>query len=279
MPVLDQLATVGVLADRDPVAATGQVDAALHATTTAIDRLRQITSTVYSRVLTEEGLAAALRAEARMPGVDLTVSGAPRWPAAIESCLFACCGDLLRHASGPVRIELATEDDQAEVRFRGLSSYAGSSADTGWIDSTRERIEVLGGTVCPVEDQLVLRLPLILDPAEVRPGTSRILTRKGVQPVRIEIGLGPRLECAAGAELFAGQRFDVGRDDDHFRRPAAERICRVAASPSMPGSRRSMKTRSTGDRSKASIASSALAAEPTTRYPPTISSRSASADR
>ena len=171
VPVLDQLTTVGVLADHDPVAATGQVDAALLATTTAIDRLRQITSTVYSRVLTEEGLAAALRAEARTPGVDLIVSGAPRWPAAIESSLFACCGDLLRHASGTVRIALATEDDQAEVRFTsaGLSGSSRLSADTGWIDSTRERIEVLGGTVYPIEDQLVLRLPLILDPAEAGP--------------------------------------------------------------------------------------------------------------
>ena len=50
-----------------------------------------------------------------------------------------------------------------------LSGSSGLSADTGWIVSTRERIEVLGGTVYPIEDQLVLRLPLILDPAEAGP--------------------------------------------------------------------------------------------------------------
>lgn len=171
LPVLDHLAAVALLADRDVAAATGQVDAGLAATTTAIDRLRQITSTVYSRVLTEEGLAAALRAEARMPGVELIVSGAPRWPAAIESCLFASCGDLLGHASGQVVITLTSGGDQAEVRFSG-SSYSGLSIDPDWIASTRERIEVLGGAVCRADDQLVLRLPLILDSPEARPRRS-----------------------------------------------------------------------------------------------------------
>ena len=66
---------------------------------------------------------------------------------------------------------MATEDDQAEVRFTsaGLSDSSGVGSMTGWIDSTRERIEVLGGTVYSIEDQLVLRLPLILDPAEAGP--------------------------------------------------------------------------------------------------------------
>ena len=162
LPVAERLSAVEQTADSDPDAATAQVEEALAATTSAIDRLRQITGTVYSRRLTGEGLAAALRAEDRTDGSALTVIGDQRWSAAVESVLFACCSDVLRGLTGDVTVQVAQVGQAAEVSF----TLAEAPLDGPSLLSVQERIEVLGGTVTAARDQLDLRLPLIDLPAE-----------------------------------------------------------------------------------------------------------------
>ena len=161
LPVAERLSLVEQIADTDPDAATAQVEEALAVTTSAIDRLRQITGTVYSRRLTDEGLAAALRAEDRADGSTLTVVGDQRWSAAVESVLFACCSDVLRGLVGDVTIRVEQVDQAAQVGF----AFAAAPPDGPSLLSVQERIEVLGGTVAATRDQLVLRLPLIDLPA------------------------------------------------------------------------------------------------------------------
>jgi hypothetical protein len=156
-PVAERMREVETLAEGDPAAAADQVDAALRCTTAAIEQLRRITSTVYSRRLAEDGLGEALRAEGRHPGVELTVVGTPRWSAPVESCLFACCSDLLRAVQGAATVELGQDHDRAVVVLSGAELPVG----TDWLDSTRERIEVLNGTVEQDDGKVVLRLPLI----------------------------------------------------------------------------------------------------------------------
>ncbi|MDF2743503.1 MAG: hypothetical protein K0S88_4880, partial [Actinomycetia bacterium] len=157
LPVADRLSAVEQFADSDPAAAIAQVEEALAATTAAIDRLRQITGTVYSRRLADDGLAAALRTEDRPDGSALTVIGDQRWSAAVESVMFACCSDVLRGLAGDVTVRVGQVDQAAQVSF----AFAGAPPDGPSLLSVQERIEVLGGTVATSRDQLVLRLPLI----------------------------------------------------------------------------------------------------------------------
>jgi hypothetical protein len=157
LPVADRLSAVEQFADSDPAVATAQVEEALAVTTSAIDRLRQITGTVYSRRLADEGLAAALRAEDRPDGSALTVTGDQRWSAAVESVMFACCSDVLRGLTGDVTARVAQVDQVAQVSF----TFTEAPPDGPSLLSVQEQIEVLGGTVTASREQLVLRLPLI----------------------------------------------------------------------------------------------------------------------
>jgi hypothetical protein len=170
--VLGSLQRVEERAAADPSSATSEVDSALQTVTVAIEHLRQITSTVFSRRLTERGLVEALTAEV-WSDVNLRVLGpGRRWPAAVESSLYACCVDLMHALRGPVTVELA---ELATSKTAQLSlSCATMPEDGDWVSSTRERMDLLGGEVERRSvEQLVVRLPLI-GPVP-RPAASREL--------------------------------------------------------------------------------------------------------
>jgi hypothetical protein len=158
--VVNSLQVVSKVAVADPVAAGREVDVALASTSQAIEQLRRITSTVFSRVLVHHGLVAALRAEPWRPGQPLEVLGPPlRWSPAVESCLFACCLDLARAGTGPARLEVS-EDRHDQAALLSFTSAA-LPPQPQWLAMTRERIEVLGGHVeQPSQDRVVLRVPL-----------------------------------------------------------------------------------------------------------------------
>jgi hypothetical protein len=164
LPVRAQLAEVVRTAQVDPAAAGLMVDQSISSTTQAIDRLRLITSTVFSRRLAEDGLAAALRAAAPSLGVDLTVVGSARWPLAVESWLFACCAELLPAATGPVTVELARPVDREVAELNVTATFPPELEE---IRSTRERVDVLGGSVDVSADRVTLRLPLMSEAVPV----------------------------------------------------------------------------------------------------------------
>ncbi len=155
LPLGEALAQVAAAAPEDPAAAATTVDRAQAVVGAAIEQLRQITSTVYSRSLSDQGLAAALRGEGR-DGLRLTVLGEPRWSTAVESVLFAACTDLFRPLSGEVGIRLAEVGQQAEVELT-----LPSAPDPHRLVGVRERIEVLGGDVREGARGVTIRLPLI----------------------------------------------------------------------------------------------------------------------
>jgi hypothetical protein len=164
--VVDRLRTVPASLERvadlaviDPASALVEVDSSLESVAVAIERLRQITSTVFSRRLTEQGLAGALAAEV-WPDVSLRVSGqALRWPAPVESSLYACCVDLIQGLRGPVTVELAgpSTSGTAELSLRCPQMPAAGE----WLSSAQERMDILGGEIeRHSPEQLVVRLPL-----------------------------------------------------------------------------------------------------------------------
>jgi hypothetical protein len=164
LPVRAGLAEVARTARVDAAAAGPMVDEAISSTTQAIDRLRLITSTVFSRRLADDGLAAALRAAAPGLGVELTVLGSARWSHAVESWLFACCLELLPAARGPVRLELVAPEGEEVAELVVTAVFPPGPR---WLSSTRERLEVLGGGVDTATDRLTLRLPLIAEAVPV----------------------------------------------------------------------------------------------------------------
>ncbi len=155
-PLDAHLSTVERVAASDPAAAAAETDLALTATGAAIDQLRQITSTVYSRLLADRGLAAALAAEGQ-GRIRIQPADPPRWPTAVESVLFASCLDVLRVVAGPVTVRLSSIDSQAEAR---LVLPPPGPTETG-LAGVVERIEVLGGEVVDQGPVIALRLPLV----------------------------------------------------------------------------------------------------------------------
>jgi GAF domain-containing protein len=158
--VSPRLEQVAELALTDPTAAAREVGLALQSTTVAIQQLRAITSTVYSRVLVERGLVAALRAESWPAGVSLELRGsAERWSPLVESALFACCIDFIRTARGRVVVQLV---EQSAQTIELTLNRPQMSDDDEWLATTTERIEVMGGHVVRLRpDTVRLRLPVV----------------------------------------------------------------------------------------------------------------------
>ncbi len=111
--VPDRLSAVVAVSRRDPAAAARLVDGCVAATTDALEQLRDITRTISPPMLDQRGLYAALVARRSPPGATVDVGSVPapgvRWPADVEACAYFCCAELLRGASGGVRVLLAAD--------------------------------------------------------------------------------------------------------------------------------------------------------------------------
>jgi hypothetical protein len=164
-PALEALAAVAASTGPDAARPLELVDTAMAATAEAIQQLRRITSTVYSRRLVEEGLVAALRGELAGPVQPSPVSGPDaRWPPSVESCLFACCMDLIHRGGGGARFEVLDEGQHAVVAITW--DDAEGLVDPEWLAMTRERVEALDGAV--VGDgahRVVLEVPVSGSPS------------------------------------------------------------------------------------------------------------------
>ena len=91
-------------------------------TSGALETLRELARGIYPPLLADQGLPAAVSAQAgKAPGpVEVSTDGIGRYPAEIETAIYFCCVEALqnaaRHAPGSaVRISMA--DSGAEVTF------------------------------------------------------------------------------------------------------------------------------------------------------------------
>ncbi len=151
---------VDAVAESDP-RSRQIVEQAITEVAEVIDRLRRITSGVFSERLTEDGLAAALQSVTDPPRV---LGGPRRWSPLVESCLYACCLDLLPGLSGPTTVELA---EPAPEVARLVLHNDDLPTEPSWLGSTRERIEALGGQVGLDPGRVRLDLPVIGVPTSV----------------------------------------------------------------------------------------------------------------
>jgi signal transduction histidine kinase len=128
-------------------------------TSGALQTLRELARGIYPPLLADQGLPAAIRAQAGKAPVPVEVStdGIGRYPPEIETAIYFCCVEALqnaaRHAPGsPTRIGLA--DSGGEVMFTVADDGPGfdpaAAADGTGLRNMSDRLAALGGS-CQVD--------------------------------------------------------------------------------------------------------------------------------
>jgi signal transduction histidine kinase len=141
----------------DPDRAADAIAALRDEIHTAQRELRDLAHGVYPPVLTQHGLAEALRGAAdRCPiPVDVRADGRGRFEPEVEAAVYFCCAEALqnaaKHAGGDVRatVTIAHEGDRLHfaVDDDGVGFDAGAEAAGTGFDNLRERLGAAGGTL------------------------------------------------------------------------------------------------------------------------------------
>jgi len=128
-------------------------------TSGALETLRELARGIYPPLLADQGLAAAVSAQAgKAPGpVEVDADGVGRYPAELETAIYFCCVEALqnaaKHAPGSaVRVSLAEDDGQ--IVFSVTDDGPGfvpatAPAGTG-LRNMGDRLAALGGS-CQVD--------------------------------------------------------------------------------------------------------------------------------
>jgi len=158
-------------------------------TTGALHTLRELARGIYPPLLADQGLPAAVRAQASKAPVPVEVStdGVGRYPPEIETAIYFCCVEALqnaaRHAPGStVRIGMA--DSGTEVTFTIADDGAGfdpAAVAASGLRNMSDRLAALGGS-CRVDSS---------------PGRGATVTGR--------IGLADQMAGNAGAVPLAGR--------------------------------------------------------------------------
>ena len=157
--IADTLAVAQSLAGQDEDRERALVAQLKAETSGALEALRDLARGIYPPLLADQGLAAAVRAQAgKPPGpVEVSTDGIGRYPPEIETAVYFCCVEALqnaaRHAPGSaVRVGLA--DSGGEVTFTIADDGPGfepAAANNGTgLRNMSDRLAALGGC-CQVD--------------------------------------------------------------------------------------------------------------------------------
>jgi signal transduction histidine kinase len=159
LAIADTLAVAQSLAGRDEDRERALVAQLKAETSGALETLRELARGIYPPLLADQGLAAAVSAQAsRAPGpVEVDAVGVGRYPADLETAVYFCCVEALqnaaRHAPGSaVRVSLA--EDEGQVVFSVTDDGPGfdpATAPAGsGLRNMGDRLAALGGS-CQVD--------------------------------------------------------------------------------------------------------------------------------
>jgi signal transduction histidine kinase len=128
-------------------------------TSGALETLRELARGIYPPLLADQGLAAAIRAQAGKAAVPVEVSsdGVGRYPPEIETAIYFCCLEALqnaaRHATGSA-VWVSLAEDGADVAFTIADDGPGfepTAAKNGTgLRNMNDRLAALGGS-CQVD--------------------------------------------------------------------------------------------------------------------------------
>jgi signal transduction histidine kinase len=122
----------------------------------AIDELRELAHGIYPSVLTDLGVAEALRSAAVHAPKAVKVTGElGRHTPEIEAAIYYCCleglQNAMKHAGPSARISIRLEESDDELRFEVRDDGAGFAGSTGGggrgIGNVRDRIGAIGGRI------------------------------------------------------------------------------------------------------------------------------------
>ena len=142
------------LAASDPQRAQAIFDELTGDTNNAIETLRELARGLYPPVLAQDGLVAAIEAQARrMPlAVDVYGESLPRYPQETESSIYFCVLEALQNVvkhSGASKATVRLQQHDGRLRFsisdngRGIDPAKARSGSG--MQNMRDRIEALGG--------------------------------------------------------------------------------------------------------------------------------------
>jgi signal transduction histidine kinase len=159
LAIADALAVAQSLAGQDEQRERALVGQLKAETSGTLETLRGLARGIYPPLLADQGLPAAVRAQAgKAPGpVDVSTDGVGRYPPEIETAVYFCCVEALqnaaRHAPGSaVRVSLA--EDGADVTFTVADDGPGfdpaaAASGTG-LRNMSDRLAALGGS-CQID--------------------------------------------------------------------------------------------------------------------------------
>jgi len=148
--------------------------------TEALDNLRDLARGIYPPLLADQGLTAALSAQARKASVPVEVEtdGVGRYPQEAEAAVYFCCLEAIQNVAkyaGATRARIRLETRDGELVFEVIDDGAGFDPERtpmgAGLQNMADRLAALGGTVDvrsrPGEGTTVAgRLPVTaLDPA------------------------------------------------------------------------------------------------------------------
>jgi signal transduction histidine kinase len=153
--------------DQDPANARRLLDGAQDLAEEALTELRQVVRAIHPPILTDRGLAGAVRALAASSGLDVTVGvgdleEGPRAPAAVEAAAYFVVAEALTNAAkhsgsdrADVRLARSTKGLRLQVRDEGrggaecrpTAADSGTEAGGSGLLGMRRRVAALDGTL------------------------------------------------------------------------------------------------------------------------------------
>jgi signal transduction histidine kinase len=151
-----KLRLAGQLAGKDRGAARTMLEQVGDDTADAIATLRDLAGGIYPRRLADEGLVAALQAQAGGSSVAVTIEpdGVGRYTPEVEAAVYFCALEALQNvskyagaSSATVRLAASNGDLRFEVTDDGAGFDAATTPPGSGLTNMRDRLDALGGTL------------------------------------------------------------------------------------------------------------------------------------
>jgi signal transduction histidine kinase len=154
-----KLRLLGQLVDRDAEQAKSMAADLQSDANDALEQLRDLARGIYPQLLADQGLVAALEAQARRASVATSVrsDGIGRYPRDTEAAVYFCVLEAMNNVakySGATRAEVGLSQTDGELRFAVIDDGAGfdteeTSHGTG-LQGMADRLDAIGGALAIV---------------------------------------------------------------------------------------------------------------------------------